>query len=116
MSRNQGKLLAWLHGKVKSPPFSPAARQEAGWLLRLLKNGQSLALPHSRPIASIGVRCHELRVVDENVSWRIIYRLDPDEVVIVAVFSKSTQKTPKEIIRSCRQRLRRYDAAVAAGE
>jgi phage-related protein len=116
MTRNQGKELAWLHGNVKSPPFSLAARREAGWLLRLLQDGQSLSLPHSRPLPSIGARCHELRIVDENVSWRIIYRLDPDAVVIVDVFPKSTQQTPKLVIRSCRQRLRRYDAAGAAGE
>ncbi len=116
MSRNSGKALVWLHGEVKSPPFSPAARQEAGWLLRALQDGQSLALPHSRPMASIGARCHELRIVDENVSWRIIYRLDPDAVVVVAVFSKTTQQTPNTISRSCRQRLRRYDAAAAAGD
>lgn len=28
--------LAWLHGEIKTPPFSTAARLEAGYLLRLL--------------------------------------------------------------------------------
>jgi len=28
------KLIAWLHGEIKSPPFSLAARMEAGYLLR----------------------------------------------------------------------------------
>lgn len=31
------KPLVWLHGEVKSPPFSPAARLEAGVLLRRLR-------------------------------------------------------------------------------
>ena len=30
------KPLVWLHGEVKSPPFSPAARLEAGFFLRQL--------------------------------------------------------------------------------
>ena len=34
----QDKPLAWLHGEVRTPPFSKAARIEAGYLLRdLLK-------------------------------------------------------------------------------
>jgi hypothetical protein len=31
------KPLAWLHGEIKTPPFSAAARLEAGELLRLLQ-------------------------------------------------------------------------------
>jgi hypothetical protein len=26
----------------------------------------------------IGTRCHELRVQDENRTWRIVYRVDSD--------------------------------------
>ncbi len=70
----QDKLLRWLHGEVKTPPFSRAARLEAGFLLRRLQQGESIALPHSRPMPSIGARCHELRVRDRNKTWRLIYR------------------------------------------
>jgi hypothetical protein len=56
------KPLRWLHGEVKSPPLSQAARLETGWLLRRLQQGENLSLPHSRPLPSLGVRCHELRV------------------------------------------------------
>lgn len=45
-------------------------------------------MPHSRPLPIIGRRCHELRVRDEKDTWRIIYRLDSDAVIIVEVFSK----------------------------
>jgi len=31
------KPLVWLHGAVKSPPFSATARLEAGFLLRRLQ-------------------------------------------------------------------------------
>jgi hypothetical protein len=36
------KPLVWLHGEVKTPPFSPAGRLEAGHLLRLLHGGSSI--------------------------------------------------------------------------
>jgi phage-related protein len=60
---------------------------------------------------AIGPRCHELRIRDEGANWRIVYRIDPDSVVIVEVFSKATQATPKRVIDACRARLARYDRA-----
>jgi len=105
------KPLAWLHGKVRSPPFSAAARVEAGFLLRLLQRGDRLAMPHSRPMPSIGPRCHELRVQDATVTWRLVYRIDSDAIVIVEVFSKKTAQTPKGVINVCRNRLKEYDGA-----
>jgi phage-related protein len=109
MRRNTDKPLVWLHGEVKTPPFSQNARLEAGFLLRKLQQGERLSLPQSRPMPSIGSRCHELRIIDEKVTWRIIYRLDPDAIVIVEVFSKKTQRTPKSIIKTCKRRLAAYD-------
>lgn len=104
------KSLIWFHGEVKSPPFSKDARLETGYLLRLLQRGDSIGMPHSRPMPSIGTRCHELRIVDEDVCWRIIYPIDPDAVVLVEVFGKKTGKTPKHIIEVCRKRLKEYDS------
>jgi phage-related protein len=103
------KPLVWMHGEVKTPPFSKLARLQAGFLLRLLQRGEKIALPHSRPMPSIGRRCHELRVSDDKVSWRIVYRIDEDAIVILEVFSKKTGKTPMSIIDICRTRLREYD-------
>lgn len=103
------KPLVWLEGEVKSPPFSPSARLEAGFLLRRLQKGETLGMPHSRPMPVIGSRCHELRITDESARWRIVYRLDIDAVVIVEVFRKTTPRTPKGVIDVCRARLRRYD-------
>lgn len=106
--------LVWLHGEVKTPPFSASARVEAGVLLLRLQQGERLGLPHSRPLSRIGARCHELRIVDATRSWRIVYRVDADAVLIAAVFAKTTQQTPEAIIGTCKQRLRAYDAASAA--
>ena len=106
------KPLAWLHGEIKTPPLSSEARIEAGLLLRKLQRGERLGMPQSRPMPVIGVRCDELRVPDGDLAWRIIYRLDPDAVVICEVFSKKTQATPKSTIETCRRRLAAYDTAV----
>src|SRR5262245_64977031 len=101
--------LVWLHGEIRSPPFSKAARIEAGQLLRLLQQGARLTMPHSRPMVSVGARCHELRIRDAGVSWRIVYRLDPDAVVILDVFEKRSRKTPHQVLHACRGRLKRYE-------
>jgi len=67
-----------------------AARVEAGFLLRKLQAGESLGLPHSRPMPSIGTHCHELRIQDEKRTWRLVYRIDRDAVVILEVFAKTS--------------------------
>jgi len=103
------KPLVWLHGEIKTPPFSLEARIEAGTLLRLLQGGAGIGMPNSRPMPSIGRRCHELRIPDEEVSWRIVYRTDSDAIVIAEVFAKKSGKTPKKVIDKCKRRLKRYD-------
>jgi phage-related protein len=105
------KPLAWLHGEVKTPPFGKAARIEAGYLLRGLQEGKALSMPHSRPMPTIGARCHELRIVDAGVTWRIVYRVDPDSIVIAEVFAKKTAQTPPAVVSACRRRLKEYDDA-----
>ena len=106
---HEDKPLVWFHGEVHTPPFSVEARIETGVLLRRLQRGENLSLPHSRPMPSIGSRCHELRVRDETQTWRIIYRVDSDAIVIVEVFGKTTQQTPKRIVDASRRRLQAYD-------
>ncbi len=108
--RATDKPLVWLRGEVKTPPLSSSARIEAGVLLRRLQRGERLALPHSRPMPSIGPRCHELRLPDGTRTWRIVYRLDADAVVIADVFQKTTEQTPPRTLADCRRRLRHYDA------
>lgn len=68
-------------------------------------------MPHSRPMTAIGPRCQELRIVDAVATWRIVYRTDPDAIVIAAVFSKKTRQTPQEVIETCQRRLWEYDHA-----
>lgn len=110
MQNDNDKCLVWLSGEVKTPPFSSEARLETGYLLRRLQQGELLSLPHSRPMPGIGSRCHELRVNDQDKTWRIIYRIDEDGIVILEVFAKKTNQTPLEVIERCQKRLKDYNA------
>ena len=99
------KPLVWLRGEIKTPPFSAEARLEAGFLLRRLQRGETLGLPQSRPMSGIGQACHELRIVDRDQDWRIVYHIAPEAVVILDAFSKKSAATPKQVIAGCQQRL-----------
>ena len=102
------KPLVWLRGEVRTPPFGADARVEAGFLLRRLQRGESLGLPQSRPMANVGPGCHELRIVDGHVNWRIMYHIAADAVVILDVFRKKTETTPKTTIADCQRRLAEF--------
>src|SRR3990172_7206985 len=92
------KPLVWLRGQVKTPPFGAGARLEAGFLLRRLQRGEMLGLPASRPMPDIGSACHELRIVDGPVNWRIVYHIATDAIVVLEVFAKKTRATPRRVI------------------
>jgi hypothetical protein len=76
------KPLVWLHGEVRTPPFSREARLEAGYLLRRLQQGDRLVMPQSRPMPVIG-----------------------------EVLSKKSTATPRSVIEVCKRRFREYDDA-----
>jgi len=57
---------------------------------------------------SIGRACRELRVQDANRTWRIVYYVDADAIVILEVFAKTTRRTPETVIEDCKRRLRLY--------
>ncbi|MBW2429040.1 MAG: type II toxin-antitoxin system RelE/ParE family toxin [Deltaproteobacteria bacterium] len=105
-----------MHGEIATPSFSENARIEAGYLLRQVQKGVKLSLPQSRPMPSIGTRCHELRINDENLTWRIMYRIYTDAIFILDVFGKKTNKTPKSIIDICKQRINRFEADIKEGK
>lgn len=109
MSPNH-KPLVWLLGSLSTPPLTDTARVEAGFLIRLLQSGEKLSLPHSKPMPTVGRNCHELRIVDEKLTWRIFYRIDNDAIVIPHWMAKKTQSTAKKDIDLARTRLKQYDS------
>lgn len=108
------KPLVWLHSEIKTPPFTAESRQEAGMLLRLMQQGKQLGMPQAEPLPDVGKRCGALRVRDAEHNWRIMYRVDPDAILILEVYAKKTRKIPDEVIERCQERLKRYDEAVKA--
>jgi phage-related protein len=82
---------------------------EAGYLLGLVQEGAKLTMPQSRPMPQSGSQCHELRVRDEHIEWRIVYRVDDRAVLVVDIFEKKTRSAAKRIIEVCNRRLRTYD-------
>ncbi len=115
-ANQERKPLVWLQGEVKTPPFTFEGRQEAGMLLRLLQEGETLGMPHAEALPDVGPRCGALRVRDGGHNWRIMYRLDVDAVVVLDVYPKKTRKIPDEVIQRCKQRLNQYDTAVRANK
>ncbi len=45
------------------------------------------------------------------LTWRIMYRVDHDAIVIAEVFAKKTSQTPATVIGACQKRLKEYDDA-----
>ena len=116
MANRGDKPVVWLKGEVKTPPLGEQARLEAGVFLRRLQQGHGLSLPHSRPMPAIGGQCHELRINDRGHTWRIIYHVASDAIIVLDVFSKKTQTTPVHVLEICRRRLAAYLRAVADKE
>jgi phage-related protein len=110
------KPLVWLHGEIKTPPFTSKGRQEAGMLLRLLQQGELLGMPQAELLPDVGKRCGALRIRDAGHNWRIMFRIDPEAILILEVYAKKTHKIPDEVIEHCQGRLKRYDEAVNAAK
>jgi phage-related protein len=110
------KPVVWLHGGIKTPPFTLEGRQETGMLLRLLQEGERLGMPQAEPLPDVNPRCGALRVRDGEHNWRIMYRIDADAILVLEVYPKKTRKIPDEVIERCKQRLRQYDMAVEAAK
>jgi phage-related protein len=72
-------------------------------------------LPHARPMPDIGPGCHELRIIDRDQTWRIVYHIAADAIVILEVFSKKTAAIPKAVIAASRRRLQMF-LALSAGK
>ena len=45
-----------------------------------------------------------------NCTWRIVYHIEDDAIVILEVFQKQTQQTPHSVIEACKRRIRLYDS------
>jgi phage-related protein len=91
--------------QVKS--FPKEVRDELGYLIYRLQNGDWLKMPISRPMPSILVGCYELRVRGRDGIFRIFYYLKlENKIVIFHAFQKKTETTPTKEIELGRKNLK----------
>jgi|GEM_PF-2948238 hypothetical protein len=55
-AERERKPVAWLHGEIKTPPFTEEGRKEAGKLLRLLQEGERVGFGMDK---TTGASCTE---------------------------------------------------------
>jgi len=60
---------------------------------------------------NIGSRVYELYVDDDDksCSWRIIYHIADDAIVVLDYFKKKSAKTPDRVIQRCQSRLKKWN-------
>lgn len=73
-------------------------------------------MPQAELLPDVGKRCGALRIRDAGHNWRIMFRIDPEAILILEVYAKKTHKIPDEVIEHCQGRLKRYDEAVNAAK
>jgi phage-related protein len=87
--------------------FPEEIRGDLADALARLDAGQTLALPLSRPMPSIGSGVHELRLKDRSGAYRVFYvLLGAGVVYVLHAFHKKTQATPKHTLALVRKRLK----------
>jgi len=116
MVENATAIGFWLHGEIKTPPFTATARLEAGFAASPIANaGEKIGLPQVRLMPRHWARAVQSYVFrTRTVTWRILYRLDTDAIVIVAVVlrRKKLPPPPATIVTTAKARLRQYDRAI----
>ena len=82
-------------------------REDLADALARLDAGQSLAMPLSRPLPSIGAGVHELRLKDRSGAYRVVYALiEPGIVHVLHAFKKTTATTRRRNIELAQSRLK----------
>lgn len=86
--------------------FPPDAKQDAGYALHQVQNGD---IPSDfKLLPSIGSGIYEIRIRDESGAYRVIYTAKfPDTVYVLHAFQKKTAKTAQGDINLVRERYRR---------
>jgi phage-related protein len=97
---------------IEEAAVGPSHPEMARFLERLgtAQRGDVLSMPESRPMPSIGPRCHELRVADveQKREWRVMYYVGRHAIAILDVLQKSTRATPAHVIAGCRRRVTEF--------
>ena len=90
------------HPKAKTEIrlFPEWVKKEMGDLLRSLQKGETLTMPHSKPMPSVSSGVYELRVKGADGAYRAFYYLKHEAAILVLhCFKKKSQKTPPREIQ-----------------
>jgi phage-related protein len=101
--------LAAFHPKARDTirTFPTDVRRELGKAIFDLQAGVKLTMPLSRPMPSVAVGVHELRIKERAGTYRVFYYTKlADSVLIFHAFAKKTQKTPQHEVVLAQQRLK----------
>lgn len=72
---------------------------------RMLFNGPNLGMPHTR---AMGEGLFELRIKSEDGNTRVFYcSVKKEEITVLHIFSKKTQKTPTKELTLAKKRLKK---------
>lgn len=86
--------------------FPEDIRGDLADALARLDAGQTLNMPLSRPMPSIGKGVHELRLKDRAAAFRVVYAIvAAGTICVIHGFKKTTGATPKHNIEIARRRL-----------
>lgn len=86
--------------------FSKAVRTDIGELLFDLQRGEDIGMPDAKPMPAIEAGTYELRIKDADGIYRVFYYLKSAEGILVFhAFTKKTQTTPQNEIKTARKRL-----------
>ena len=99
-------VVAW-EGDSKEviSSFPDAAKQNLGFQLRLLQQGQQPT--DYRAMSSVGPGVFELGEQDERAWYRVIYLSRVRDVIhVLHCFEKRSRETPRKEINTARQRLK----------
>lgn len=79
--------------------FPKEVRNALGYLLHRLQRGDTLDMPHSKPMPAVAKGAYELRTKAAPGAYRAFYYLKcEDGIFVFHCFKKKTQKTPKSDI------------------
>ena len=83
--------------------FPSAARHRAGYQLYLVQMGDSPS--DSKPMASVGPGCREIRVREPSGAYRVLYVASiGTDVYVLHCFQKKSQRTPQAAVALAKRR------------
>ncbi len=89
--------------------FSKDVLIQAKEAFAFLEAGEKLSMPLSRPMPTVWIGCHELRIRDRQEIYRIFYVIiSRGSIFIPHCFQKKTQATPKKEIQLAQRRIKEF--------